>query len=84
MNIEMEISTPYSYYFDFWPDWLYQYFNELTLGESIESNYITWNPEQHILTPKYDIMSSFGPLVNHYYVDLKDNDIELKKNLSAL
>ena len=24
-------------------------------------------------------MSSFGPLVNHYYVDLKDNDIELKK-----
>ena len=30
-----EKNTPYSDDFYFWPDWLYQYFNELPFGESI-------------------------------------------------
>ena len=29
--------TPYSDDFGFWTDWLYQYFDELPLGESNES-----------------------------------------------
>ena len=35
-----EKDTTYSYYYGFCPDWLYQYFNELFLGESIESAYL--------------------------------------------
>ena len=31
---------PYSNDFDLWPEWLFQYYNELTLGESIESAYL--------------------------------------------
>ena len=51
-----EKDTPYSYNYDFWPDWLYQYFNEMPLGEAIESAYLTWKLGQHILEPKYHIM----------------------------
>ena len=32
--------TPYSDDYCSWPDWLYKYFNELPLGESIESAYL--------------------------------------------
>ena len=51
-----EKDTTYSYYYAFWPDWLYQYFNDLPLGEAIESAYLTWKSEQHKLTLRYDIM----------------------------
>ena len=34
--------TPYSDGFYFWPDWQYQYLNELQLGEAIGSSYLTW------------------------------------------
>ena len=37
-----ERDTPYSDYYDFWPDWLYPYLNELTLGEAIESYDLMW------------------------------------------
>ena len=37
------IDTPYSYDFDFWTEWLFQYFNELPLSEGIESAYLNWN-----------------------------------------
>ena len=61
--------TPYSDYFDFCPDWLYQYFNEMLLGKEIESAYLTWKLEQHILTPKYDILHSLVPLVKKRFCD---------------
>ena len=37
--------TSYSDDFYFWPDWLFQHYNELPLGEAIESDYITWKSE---------------------------------------
>ena len=37
-----EKDTPYSDDFDLWPDQLYQYFNELPLYKSIESDYFMW------------------------------------------
>ena len=61
-----ERDTPISDGFDFWPDWLFQYYNELPLGEDIESAYLTWKAEQHILTPKYNILCSLVPLVQHF------------------
>ena len=61
-----ERDTPYSDDFEFYTEWLFQYFNELPLGESIESAYLTWKSEQHRLTPKYDILSSLVPLLKHY------------------
>ena len=69
--------TPYWDDFYFCPDWLYQYFNEIPLGESIESAYLKWKSEQHILTPKYDILRSLAPLVNHYSVTLEEDDNQL-------
>ena len=70
--------TPYSYDFDLWPDWLFQYYNELPLGEYIESAYLTWKSEQHILIPNYEIMSSLVPLVKHYFVTTEDDDNKFK------
>ena len=43
-----EKDIPYSDYYDFWTYWFYQYFNEISLGESIKSAYLTWKLEQHI------------------------------------
>ena len=40
-----ERDITYSYDFDFWPEWLFQYFNELTLYEAIESAYILGKQE---------------------------------------
>ena len=36
------VDKPYSGGFDFYPQWLFQYYNELPLGEAIESAYLTW------------------------------------------
>ena len=58
-----EIDTTCSDDFEFWPEWLFQCFNELPLIEAIESSYLTWKSEQYRLTPKYDIMRSLVPLV---------------------
>ena len=35
--------TFYSDCFDIYPEWLFQYYNELPLGESIGSAYLMWN-----------------------------------------
>ena len=37
-----ELDTPYSDYFGFWPECMFLYFNEMPLGESIESSYFMW------------------------------------------
>ena len=62
----------------FLPKWLFQYYNDLPLGESIESAYLMWKSEQHRLTPKYDIMRSLVPLVKHYFVTMEEDDSQLK------
>ena len=64
----------YSDDYCFWPDWLHQYFNELPLGESIESAYLVWKSEQHILTPKYKILCSLVPLLKHHLVTMYEDD----------
>ena len=64
--------TPYSDYYDFQPDWLYQYFNELPLGKAIESAYIMWKLEQHRLTTKHEIMCLLVPLVEHYFGTMEE------------
>ena len=69
-----EGDTPYSGDFDFFPHWLFQYYDELTLVETIESDYITWKSEQHRLTPKYEILRSLAPLVKHYNTTLEEDD----------
>ena len=58
-----ELYTPYSGDFDFWTQWLFQYYYELPLGGAIEMLYLTWKSEKQRLTPTYDILSSFFPLV---------------------
>ena len=65
-----EKDTTYSYYFDLWPDWLYQNFNEIALGETIESAYLMWKSEQHRLTPKYDILRLLVTLVKTYFMTM--------------
>ena len=70
--------TPYSDDFDFWPDWLFQYYNEQPFVESIESDYITWKPEKHSLTPKYDILSSLLLPVKKYFVTMEKDDNQFK------
>ena len=52
---------------------------ELPIFEAIEIFYLTWKSEQKILTPKYDILRSFVPLVTHYCV-VKEDDKPLKIN----
>ena len=62
-----ERDTPYSDDFELRPEWLFQHFNELPLGEAIGNTYLTWKSEQQILPPKNDIMRSLVPLVEHYF-----------------
>ena len=50
----------------------------MPLGEAIESAYLKWNLEQHILKPKYDIMRSLMPLVKHYFVTTEDDGTTFK------
>ena len=73
-----EKDTPYSEDFYFRPEWLFKYFGELKLCESVESAYLMWKSEQHILTPKYDILSSLMPRVNHYFVTMEEDGNQFK------
>ena len=73
-----EKNTPCSDIFDFWPDCLYQYFNELPLGEAIESDYLMWKSEKHRLAPKYDILCSLLALVKKYFVTMEDDYNQFK------
>ena len=41
-----EGDTTYQSSFDFYLQWLFKYFNEITIGENIESTYSTWKSEQ--------------------------------------
>ena len=45
----------------------------MPIGEAIESVYLKWKSEQHRMTPKYDILRSFVPLVENNHVT-EDND----------
>ena len=63
-----------------WPDWLYKYPIELPLGESIESDYLTWNSEQHRLTPTYDILRSLVNPVKQYFVTMEEDEFQFKIN----
>ena len=51
----------------------------MQLDESIESAHLTWNSEQHRLTPKNDILDSLVPLVKHYFVNMEEVDNQLRK-----
>ena len=62
---------PYSCDFDFWPEWLFKYYNKLDSGEAIGSADLMYNSEQNILTHKYDTMHSLEPLVKHYSVTME-------------
>ena len=53
---------------------MFQYYGELSIGKYIESSYLMWKSEQHILTPKYEIFHSFVPEINHYRVTCVDYD----------
>ena len=57
---------------------MFQYFNELPLGESIEITHLTWKSYQHRLAPKYDILRELVPLVKHYFVTMEKYDDQLK------
>ena len=70
--------THYSVRFDLWPEWLFKYYDELPLGESIESADLMWNPEQHRLTPKYYIMRALVTLVKHYHVNFYNHNKKFK------
>ena len=37
-----KIDTISSDDFGFWPEWMFLYFNEISLGEPIESAYLVW------------------------------------------
>ena len=52
---------------------MFQYFNEMLLGEAIEIDHLMWKSEQHMLTPKYAILRSFLPLVKHHHVSEEDD-----------
>ena len=65
-----ERDTSYSDYFELFTEWLFQYFNELPLFKFIEIAHLIWKSEQHRLTPKYDILSSLGPLLKHCFVNI--------------
>ena len=69
-----EVDKTYSSGFDLWTHWLFQYYNELNLGEAIESVHLMWKSEQHRLTPKYDILYSFVSIVTHCHVTYEEDD----------
>ena len=73
-----ERDKSFSGYFDFWPQWLFQYYNELPIVESIEIVYLTWNPEQQILISKDEILRPLVPLVKHYNVTVDEDDEKFK------
>ena len=59
----------------FLPECLFQYYNDLPLGEYIESDYLVWRSEQHKLTPKYNSMCSLVTHVKHYIVTMEEEYI---------
>ena len=73
-----EKETLYLDDYDLWTYWLHQYFNELLLYESIESDYLTWKSTQHRLTLKYYIMRSLVPLVKRYFLTIEEDNTILK------
>ena len=73
-----EEDTPYSYDFGSWPEWQFQYYNEVTLDKDIESACLVWKSEQHKLTHKYAILRSLVPLINHYFVTMEEDDKQFK------
>ena len=70
--------TPHPDDFNLWPDWLFQYYNEIPLVEAIESSYITLKIEQQRLIPNYYIMNLFVTLVKHYNVTMVEDDNQFK------
>ena len=48
----------------------------MPLCGAIESAYLMWELEQHILIPKYDILRSLFPLVKHYFMTTEVDDIQ--------
>ena len=80
MNYGMKQIKPTWVFFNFWPQWLVQYYNEQTLGKANESVYLKWKSEQPKLTPKYEIFRSFVPLVKQQHLTLVNDD----KNYSKL
>ena len=48
------------------------------LGEPIQSAYLIWKSEQHILTPKYDIICSLVPLVKNCFLTTDEDDAQFK------
>ena len=73
-----EKDTPYSDDFYFWPDWLFQYNNEMPLDEDIVSYYLTWISQQHRLTTKYEILRSLFTLLKRYFVTMEEDDNQFK------
>ena len=60
------------------PEWLFQYHNEVALGEYIENYYLIWRSEQHRLTPKYDIIRSVVPHLKHYHMTMNNDYNQIK------
>ena len=50
----------------------------MPLVEAIGGTYFMWNIEQHILTLKYDILCSLVPPVKHYFLNMEEDDNQLK------
>ena len=50
----------------------------MPLVESIESNYLTWESEQRILTPKSYILNSLVPPAKHYNETLEEDVKKIK------
>ena len=73
-----EEDKTYSGGFYFWSDWLFQYYNEIPLGEAIKSAYLMWNSKHHRLTSKYDILFSLVSLVNKYSVTMEEDENQSK------
>ena len=73
-----EEDIPYSDDFGFWPEWLFKYYSDIPLGKAIESAYLTWESLQHIITPKYYILSSLATLLKNYFLTMEEEDSKLK------
>ena len=67
-----EGDTLYSGYFDFWPEWLFQYYNELSLRKPIKSSYPMWKSEQYRMKPKYHILRLLMPLIKYFNANMEE------------
>ena len=73
-----ERDTPFIEYFELLPDWLFQYFKYLPLGESIKIAYLVLMSELHRLTSKNKILHSLVPFVKKYFVTMEEDGNKLK------